>query len=209
MSPKTPTNGTDTTLHGDVFIVSGPEPQPFPTTLRGLLVSIFTDGPTWAKIVVAVVLILAGALGHKCVEPAPVPPAPVNVSPTPVNVTVQPAAPLADWQAAPTESKLTPRQRLFAERVRHRLAERLQRDGFALAGGDPTPLTRDQAERAVGKLTEAQVFGAAYSAGAWTQIGDDGGGLLGFIQRVAQWFRDHPEVLEAIMKILMSLLMFL
>lgn len=94
---KTPTHRSDVTLAD----VPGPVPDPmppvaprpgFPLGLRDLLVSIFTDGPTWAKIVVAVALILAGALGHKCAERAP---APVNLQPAPVNLTVQPPSPVA------------------------------------------------------------------------------------------------------------------
>ncbi|WP_439624047.1 hypothetical protein [Gemmata sp.] len=260
---KTPTPRSDVTLADAPGPSVVPDPMPpvaprpgFPLGLRDLLTSIFTDGPTWAKIVVAVALILAGAFGHKCVEraPAPVLPAPVNVQPTPVNVSVLPAqAFLEKWKATkepfavtyccreegqccPTvctcdperckcadcksrvaaatdpavKSKLTPRQRLFADRVRHRLSERLQRDGYALVGGDATPLTQEQAAAAVARLSDGQVFGAAYSAGAWAQIGDDGGGgLLGFIQRIVQWIADHPEVVQAILKILMSLLMFI
>jgi hypothetical protein len=261
---KTPTPRSDVTL-ADAPLPGVPDPMPpvaprpgFPLTLRDLLTSIFTDGPTWAKIVVAVALILAGALGHKCVEPAPAPvlPAPVNVQPTPVNVTVQPAqAYLEKWKATkesfavtyccreegqccptvcvcepgtckcadckeghgprpPTANTKGLRDRVptshapLNDRMRARLVERLQESGYATAGGDATPLTEEQALRAVGKLTEEQVDAAGKAVGAWKGVGD-GGGLLGWIKAAFAWIRDHPEQVEKWLRFLLTILMFL
>ncbi|VTU00987.1 unnamed protein product [Gemmataceae bacterium] len=266
---KTPTPRSDVTLadvqHGSVATadLTIPDPMPpiaprpgFPLTLRDLLTSIFTDGPTWAKIVVAVALILAGALGHKCVEPAPAPvlPAPVNVQPTPVNVTVQSPA-VAGWKVTkepfavvptchgkcqcdagececppgscphtdckeghgprpPTANTKGLRDRVptshapLNDRMRARLVERLQESGYATAGGDATPLTEEQALRAVGKLTEEQVDAAGKAVGAWKRVGE-GGGLLGWIKATLVWIRDHPEQVEKWLRFLLTILMFL
>lgn len=260
---KTPTPRSDVTL-ADAPLLAVPDPMPpvaprpgFPLTLRDLLTSIFTDGPTWAKIVVAVALILAGALGHKCVEPAPAPvlPAPVNVQPAPVQVTVTSAeAFLEKWKATkepfavtyccreegqccPTVCVCEPgtckcpdckedhgprppttQQRLrdrvptshapLNDRMRARLVERLQESGYATAGGDATPLTEEQALRAVGKLTEEQVDAAGKAVGAWKGVGD-GGGLLGWIKAAFAWIRDHPEQVEKWLRFLLTILMFL
>lgn len=94
--------------------------------------------------------------------------------------------------------------------MRGRLVDRLQKDGFALAGGDARPMTQAEAEQLAGRLTDSQVYGAVYSSGACEKIGvGEGGGFLDFIRRIVTWFGEHPEVVEMILKILMSLLMFL
>lgn len=212
--------------------------------------------PFWARLIVAIILMLAGAVGQRCAHtPAP----PVNLEAAPVNVNVQPASPAtaiaatatataADKSACPQScnrcdcgpvckcdpcgcrdcekevnrfgidranlaAKLHPGQRFAMDRLRARLSDRLQRDGFALVGGDDTPIAKERANRLVGRLSDAQVYAAGYSVGAWQEIGadddGDGGGFLGFIKRVVKWIQEHPEQVQAILKILMMLLMFI
>ena len=51
--------------------------------------------------------------------------------------------------------------RLFGNLTRHRLSEKLQRGGFAEVGGDPTPLTRERADRLAQHIDDATAVEAS------------------------------------------------
>lgn len=208
--PLTPTPRSDVTL-ADVpppVVPIGPPPLPVPRGRFAWLADKLADQPTWVQVAVTVALLLLGAMTDwTCTRPKPEPqptPAPVVV---PVVVPAeQPRQVGAGWAQAPAAEPVTARQRLAGEHFRRLASRELQRNGFALVGGDPKPLAEAAADKLVEKLTDGVIAENAKAARVFEQVGE-GGGLLGFLQRLAQWVRDHPEQVQAILKILLTILL--
>jgi len=129
-------------------------------------------------------------------------PAPVSVMTPPPTAEAQPK--LVD---AVEREQLGLGHRIVAEHFRRLASRQLQRDGFAVSGGDKTPKPAKDADELVDRLSDVTVIGGMKSFGAFDQVGDAPGPVLGFIQKVFQWIRDHPEQVAAIIKFLLSLLM--
>jgi hypothetical protein len=162
------------------------------------------DQPVWVQVAAAVLLMLVGAMTDRtCTRPRPAP----QPQPAPVVIEVPVKQPqLVEWGPVAAGAEVTARQRLAGEHFRRMASRRLQRDGFALVGGDKTPLSAAAADKLVEQLTPEVIAESAKAAGVFEQVGE-GGGLLGFLQRLAQWVRDHPEQVQAILKILLTILM--
>ena len=162
--------------------------------------------PPWVHVVAGIAAMMLGGICHKCAAPAPTPvnvqlsatvPAPV-IEAGPVNV-----------QAAPVE-RVTMRQAIVADSMRARAARQLQRDGFALVGGDATPLSAEAAERLTAKVSDLRIVEGGKEVGAFEQIGDGNGRpFLDFIRSIFAWIRDHPETVEKWLKFILALLMLL
>jgi hypothetical protein len=96
------------------------------------------------------------------------------------------------------------RERVLFASVRSRAVERLQKDGFKLVGGDPTPLSKEKAEALVDRLDEETIRGVVAEASPKTAAAAGEGGPLA---RLIEWIRTHPEEFQAILKLILSLLM--
>lgn len=97
--------------------------------------------------------------------------------------------------------RLRPGERLFTSVVRHRVSEQLQRHGFAAVGGNPTPLTREQAAALLARVDDGQIVEAARHSGA---VGD--GSFLDRLASVLSWLADHKEEILAVVKIILTIL---
>lgn len=97
--------------------------------------------------------------------------------------------------------RLRPAQRLFAKLIRHRAAEHLQRDGFALVGGSKTPLTAAQAAALLAHLDDAEIVAAATGAGAAE------GGALDRVGTLLDWITAHKEEILKVVELVLRLLM--
>ena len=98
------------------------------------------------------------------------------------------------------------RERLLLTIIRHKAIARMQRDGFALANGDKTPLSAEKAEQLYEKLTDEMVLAAAREASPQT-VGKLGDGTL--LANLIQWIADHQEEILAILKLVLSILALL
>lgn len=97
-----------------------------------------------------------------------------------------------------------PVRALFVSVERHRVCDRLRKDGFALVGGDPTPLSADEAKAAAARLTDAHVVQAGVIVGA-PLSGD--GPILTLLRQALAWIEANPDkVVSFLLTILMSLL---
>lgn len=136
-------------------------------------------------------------------KPASEPPA-AAPAPTPVAVASTTPTPTASESSPP---RLRIGQRLLAKLLRHRVTTQLQHDGFALSGGNPTPLTAEQADRLLSRLDDAEIVGVAESSGvAGDAVVAGDGGRLGALLK---WIADHKtEILEVIKLIITILAIF-
>lgn len=189
---KTPTASSDLTV-GD-----GARPVPGAIAVRAGVIDRVFALPPWAVVTlgIAVLLFILGNRYLKQIEPA---------QPVPVEIKVtQPAAPEELVAQGVAGKRLGPARRFFIDVTRKRLAERLEKDGFALIGKDPTPLTAAQAEQLVNRLSDDQVIQGAVESGA---IGD--GKILDRLSALVDWLIAHQDQLLKLLQFLMTLLAFI
>jgi hypothetical protein len=95
------------------------------------------------------------------------------------------------------------RQRVMLQLLRHRAVAQMQKDGFKSIGGKEKPLTKEEAEALYDRLTDDVVIGLVKEASpkTWGAIGEGG-----FLARLIQWIKDHPEEVAAIIKLILTLL---
>ncbi len=223
----TPARFGDVTVTNYPYTVSTTEPAtptvPAPTVPEkgGLLLTIlfarykqWMSGKPWYYHLAAVVLamILGAVVKQYCPVCAPYVPDPLTLAkapPTPAPETDQGAAP-ALVATAPQVERLHEGHRFVSESMRRRVINRLEESGYKTAGGDAKPFGHDAAVKQADKLTERVIIEAGRDVGAFGSVGaDGGGGLLAFIRSIFQWIAEHPEQVEAWLRILLSLLMFL
>lgn len=94
-----------------------------------------------------------------------------------------------------------PVRRLFAKRIRQRLAEQLKTNGFGLIGGDATPLPDEKVAELLGTVTDSAILTGAVKVGGF---GD--GKFLDAIGRFVDWIKDHEEQILAVLKWLLTIL---
>jgi hypothetical protein len=117
---------------------------------------------------------------------------------------LRPAAPPKVEAPVPAEKlfdgKL--RERILLSLVRHRAVAQRQKDGFKSIGGKEKPLTREEAEALYDRLDDEVVIGLVKEASpkTWAAAGE------GFLARLIQWIKDHPEEVAAIIKLILTLL---
>jgi hypothetical protein len=96
------------------------------------------------------------------------------------------------------------RERVVLNLLRHRAVAQMQRDGFKQAGGANKPLTKAEAEALYDELADDVVLGLVKESSPKTWGAVRGGG---FLSRLVEWIRTHPEEIQAIVKLILSLLM--
>ena len=192
----------------DVTIFDNPTP-PDPVKPRPLLADLFGRYKTWMStqpwyyhlLAVVLAMVVGALVKHYYPAAAPFVPSPADVAKQPPS-SAEEAQPhlVAAW----ADDVAADRHKIAAEHFRRLASHRLQEDGFALIGGPKTPLKPCCANRLVGKLSDAAVIENARAVG-FDPVGDDGG--LGFFARLAKWVKDHPEQVQAILKILLTILL--
>lgn len=195
-------NPTPNTL-GDKTVSDAPIPVPSPAKPESpgsWIRAEYQLLPDWAK-TIAILLILAIVIYGRMTKPDAQPPVVVNNLPATASTDSPGWQPVAADQTTTVRER--PGRRLFAKLIRSRLASRLQKDGFALAGGNPKPLSEEQAWELVDRLDDDTVIAAAVQSKA-EGLGD--GTLLDKLGNVIQWIIDHKEQILAIVKVLMTLL---
>lgn len=124
-----------------------------------------------------------------CQRPAP--PTPTQPAPTPeVGASVE-----GDLHRS------GPAKRLLVSVIRKRAAAELQANGFKSIGGDPRPLSREEAERLLSHLDDEQILVGAHERG---KLGD--GTILRRLGAVFEWIVAHKEEIAEIVKWVLSLL---
>lgn len=93
-------------------------------------------------------------------------------------------------------------KRLLVKVVRARAVKELMARGFQSVGGDPRPLSREEAERLVAQLDDEQILVGAHQVG---KLGD--GTILARLGAVFDWIMAHKEEIAAIVKWVLGLLM--
>ena len=158
----------------------------------------FKARPSWQKLLIGVGLLALAFVYHKYINPTQ--PTVINVTPAPV--VVQPPAPNPGPVLATATAERDPSgHRLFAKVIRNRLRERLQKDGFALIGGNPKPLTDLEAAVLVNRLDDSELVAAAVQ----TKAVEDGS-LFDKLGGVIDWLLSHKDQILSIIKVLLSLL---
>lgn len=94
-----------------------------------------------------------------------------------------------------------PGHRLFARYVRSKLRDRLKKDGFALIGGDGTPLTDSEIDRKLAHLDDDTVLSAGQEVGA---IGD--GRILQGLRNLLEWLLANGDKIGALIQFLLRIL---
>lgn len=181
-------------------------PSPVPRGRFAWLADKLADQPVWVQVGAAILLMLVGALTDRtCTRPKPEPTPP----PAPVVIEVPAKVPQVEWVIpAPVAAEpVTARQKFVGEHFRRLTSQQLQHDGFALIGGDKTPLSAEAADKLVERLTDRVAYTTVKASRPSFEEGGEGGGILAFIRRVAKWIADHPEQVAAIIKILLTILM--
>lgn len=178
-------------------------PKTEPKTLRQHLAAVLSTGPLWLRAVVAIAAMLLGAVTHRACTPKPTepPPAPHGSVVQGTTRGDEPAAVVGAVEARGGHSLL---RRVYVDHTRHRLAERLQRDGLALVGGNATPLSPEAAGAAVKLLHDDTVAETGRAVGAPL---DGGGPILTALKKLFTWIREHPE--EALRILMLILAPFL
>ena len=116
------------------------------------------------------------------------------------------ATPTQKVEAPATAEKLNDgrlRERIVLALLRHRAVAQMQKDGFRLIGGKEKPLTKEEAVALYDRLTDDVVIGLVKEASpkTWAAVGEGG-----FLARLIQWIKDHPEEVAAIIKLILTLL---
>lgn len=192
--PSTPVNPTPPTV----------------VTLRSLIRDVIrevltSDNRVWVKIIAAVIMLTLGAVGGRCTKPdsTPAPPPVVNVNVPPPVAEAQPAL-----VGATSPNRIHLGQRIVAEHFRRLASQQAQKDGFALVDGPKAPLSAEEANKLVARISDLTIVEGTKSFGAPDQVAGDGPGpVLGFVRKVLQWIADHPEQVAAILKFILSLMM--
>jgi len=158
--------------------------------------------PDWAK-TIAILMILALVIYGRLNKPDSQPAVVVNLPAAGQSSGSQDWTPVTSAQPVAAAVRERPGKRLFAKLIRARLATRLQKDGFALVGGNSKPISEEKAWELVEQLDDDTVVAAAVQSKA-EGLGD--GTLLDKLGNVIQWIIDHKEQILAIIKVLMTLL---
>jgi hypothetical protein len=95
-----------------------------------------------------------------------------------------------------------PFRHLAAELVRRRVSAELQMKGFAIAGGDMTPLDKDEADKWAEKLTDQLIVTSGDVHGGPFGAGEDGP-VLHFVVTILKWLKDNPEFIRFLLSLLM------
>ena len=186
-----------------------PTPATSPAVL-GFRVWMATQ-PWWVHLIVMAILMVAGGVAKHYVgtpsapaqQPAPLTinlsqPAPTDLAPRVVGATILPIE---------RGERLHVGHRAFAHTMRHRVSERLQKDGWALIGGDPTPIPREKAEVMVRNLHDVLVVASVEDYRV--QQGDSPfvvTGPLDWFRSILAWLQAHPEFVKLLMALLFMLL---
>lgn len=101
------------------------------------------------------------------------------------------------------EGRWQPGKRLFASVVRRKAVATLMKDGFLICGGDPTPLSKEQATALLDSIDDDTIVAAAQSAKI---IGD--GKFLDRLTAVIDWLLENKDKIAAIVRWLLALLAF-
>lgn len=160
--------------------------------------ALLPSAPAWSKTLVTVLVVALLAYLHKQFPASP----PVQVS---VVGQVEPSVSYGSGSevGADTEKRRDARK-LFAKVVRRKLADQLQKDGYAMVGGDPKPLDHIQAWSAVNKLDDNTIATAAVESGVVTE-----GRLLDSLGRIMDWLVAHQDQIMRLVEFLMKLLLLL
>ena len=156
--------------------------------------------PQWFHIIAVIACALFGFLFRHHTAPAP---APQPVSLTVHTTTASAPAPVL---VGAEPKHIHPFHRAGGEHFRKLAAKQLEREGFAAVGGDKTPLTAEQAAKVLEKVSDTQIHAAGHAVGVWDAVAP-GGGILEFFRRLIEWAEAHPELVQAIIKLLLSLAM--
>lgn len=92
---------------------------------------------------------------------------------------------------------------LLGRVVRNRVAERLAVDGFALVGGDSTPLTKERIESL---FSAAEVSDDVIMARATEMSLFGDGSILSRLGELLKWLMDHKDQILELVKFIMTLL---
>lgn len=97
------------------------------------------------------------------------------------------------------------RRTILFRKARGRAAKILRKSGFALVGGDATPLSEDQVAAVLGRISDEQIQARLP---ADFDIGD--GRAKQLLANIIQWIKDHKEEILFVIKAILTLaLLFL
>lgn len=107
-------------------------------------------------------------------------------------------------EAKPTD--LTLRQRIFANHWRNVVERKLRYEGLVSVGG-ARKLTEAEIQVKLASLSDSQIVSAAVAFGVNPPglVGESD--ILQFFWNLINWIKEHPEIVEAFLRILMLLLM--
>ncbi len=194
-----------------------PAPVAPPATMLGMLMAMaqdmftrykawMTSQPAYVHMIAIVLATILGSFITKYIpELAPFLPSPASVAkaPPPAAAEAQPAL----VEAVVATEKIGEGHRFVAGHIRRRVEHQLNKDWLKSVNGPEKPPADTTANTFASKLSDQVIVDALSQAGALDKAGDGDRPVLGFIQKVAQWIKDHPEEFQAIIKILLMLLM--
>jgi hypothetical protein len=172
-----------------------PGPPTLPPVPKGV--------PPWAYVILVALFVVAALLGRQIAPP--VEPKPAEPQYVPVIVPMQPSGPQVSQGTAPLVvegDRQGPARRLLARLVRHRLSEQLQRDGFALVGGNPKALTKAEASQLLANLDDDTLIAGTQVSGG---LGD--GKILDTLGKILDWIIANQDKILAVVKFFLTILM--